>query len=158
MTPKNHRIFDLTPLRTATSRCDSTRRNFFRLGLGFLAMISGCKMSDRSEEARTEFSVGPLSAFPLGLSPLVAKRVAILRDDRGLAAMSLVCTHQSCLLNTEVNGFRCPCHGSFFTREGRVTSGPAERELPWYFVSINEADEVFVDRGKGVEPTWRLPC
>ena len=46
-------------------------------------------------------------------------------------AFSGECTHQSCKVGEpDDNGFSCPCHGSTFDRKGRVTQGPAGKDLP----------------------------
>ena len=50
-------------------------------------------------------------------------------------AISLTCTHQGCTVQFKEDGrFYCPCHGSIFERDGRVISGPAQRNLPRFQV------------------------
>ena len=45
-------------------------------------------------------------------------------------AFSLECPHLGCRVAPLATGdFACPCHGSRFDSEGRVTSGPARRPL-----------------------------
>ncbi|MCP3976393.1 MAG: universal stress protein [bacterium] len=54
-------------------------------------------------------------------------------DDAGeLHTMSARCTHLGCLVewNSTDKAFDCPCHGSRFSPEGDVLSGPATRPLP----------------------------
>lgn len=49
-----------------------------------------------------------------------------------------VCTHMGCVPNKEGAGFVCHCHGSQYDDSGRVTRGPAPKNLevpPYYFVS-----------------------
>lgn len=56
----------------------------------------------------------------------------IIRSGRKLIALSAVCTHRRCKLDTEPDRtFSCPCHGSTFDASGKVTEGPAKRDLPW---------------------------
>lgn len=44
--------------------------------------------------------------------------------------LDLTCTHLRCrVAPVEGGGFSCPCHGSRYDAEGRVTSGPAPRAL-----------------------------
>ena len=57
------------------------------------------------------------------------ERLALLRDDSGLYALSLVCTHLGCTVTVSSQELACPCHGSTFDRQGRVLKGPADRAL-----------------------------
>jgi cytochrome b6-f complex iron-sulfur subunit len=61
--------------------------------------------------------------------------VAIFRDEEGVYAISLVCTHLGCIVKNTPEGFECPCHGSRFAADGSVAKGPAPRALPWLQVS-----------------------
>jgi len=48
-----------------------------------------------------------------------------------LFALSSICTHRNCLLTAEPDhSFFCNCHGSTFDENGKVTEGPAKRNLP----------------------------
>jgi len=61
----------------------------------------------------------------------------------GKEAISLSCTHQGCTVQKQNDGqFHCPCHGAVFDAEGRVVSGPAQRDLPRFKVVDEKADEV----------------
>jgi thiosulfate dehydrogenase [quinone] large subunit len=46
-------------------------------------------------------------------------------------AFNATCPHQGCPVRFQgaSGGFRCPCHGSQFTSRGKVTHGPAARNL-----------------------------
>ena len=57
------------------------------------------------------------------------ERLALLRDDNGLYALSLICSHLGCTVVVTENGLSCPCHGSSFDRYGKVLKGPADRDL-----------------------------
>jgi ubiquinol-cytochrome c reductase iron-sulfur subunit len=49
------------------------------------------------------------------------------------AVMSANCTHLGCVpteVDTGLDGWVCPCHGSKFDITGRVTKGPAPTNLP----------------------------
>jgi cytochrome b6-f complex iron-sulfur subunit len=74
------------------------------------------------------------------------RAVALFRDDRGVHAISLVCTHLGCIVKPTAQGFDCPCHGSVFDRDGRVVRGPAPQPLSWFKVSADGA-AVVVDEG-----------
>jgi glycine/D-amino acid oxidase-like deaminating enzyme/nitrite reductase/ring-hydroxylating ferredoxin subunit len=59
--------------------------------------------------------------------------VAAYRDPSGAVTLrSAICTHMGCMVtwNRAERSWDCPCHGSRFTPEGEVISGPAESPLP----------------------------
>jgi glycine/D-amino acid oxidase-like deaminating enzyme/nitrite reductase/ring-hydroxylating ferredoxin subunit len=61
------------------------------------------------------------------------QNVAAYRSPDGVLTMvSATCTHMGCNVrwNDAERTWDCPCHGSRFTPEGRVISGPAEKPLP----------------------------
>ncbi len=61
------------------------------------------------------------------------QKVAAHRASDGVLTMiSATCTHMGCIVrwNNAERTWDCPCHGSRFTPEGRVISGPAEKQLP----------------------------
>ena len=56
------------------------------------------------------------------------EKIGVCRDNRGVAhAVSAVCTHQGCIVgwNASRQSWECPCHGSRFSAEGAMLSGPA---------------------------------
>jgi len=64
---------------------------------------------------------------------LNGQSVAVYRDERGkVTQKSATCTHMGCLVdwNEAERTWDCPCHGSRFTPQGDVISGPAEKPLP----------------------------
>jgi glycine/D-amino acid oxidase-like deaminating enzyme/nitrite reductase/ring-hydroxylating ferredoxin subunit len=59
-------------------------------------------------------------------------KVAVYRDDNGTVhECSAVCTHLGCIVhwNDGEQTWDCPCHGSRFSKEGRVLHGPAVKDL-----------------------------
>lgn len=59
-------------------------------------------------------------------------KVAVYRDEDGaLSVRSAVCPHMGCAVawNPAERTWDCPCHGSRFTTDGAVISGPAESPL-----------------------------
>ena len=60
------------------------------------------------------------------------RMLAVYRDHDGrIHSRSAVCTHMGCLVgwNDAERTWDCPCHGSRFTTDGDVISGPAEKPL-----------------------------
>lgn len=63
---------------------------------------------------------------------LDGRKIAAYRDANGeIHALSPVCTHAACIVNwnQEEKSWDCPCHGARYDIEGRVLTGPAERNL-----------------------------
>ena len=55
-----------------------------------------------------------------------------------------VCTHMGCVPNKEGPGWTCHCHGSQYDDSGRVTRGPAPKNLevpPYRFIA---ADKIII--------------
>ena len=48
------------------------------------------------------------------------------------AAVNTTCTHKGCDVDISGDKFVCPCHGSEFTLDGKVTTGPAKKDLKTY--------------------------
>ncbi len=75
-------------------------------------------------------------------------RVWVVRTRTGIYALNAVCTHLGCTprwLDTE-GQFKCPCHGSGFTREGVNFEGPAPRPLERLHITL-ENGLIVIDRG-----------
>ena len=104
-------------------------------------------------EVSTKFRVGSPVQFPAGtVAILTERRVRIVSSDKGIAAMSLVCTHLGCIVGESPTGFQCPCHGSKFDAKGKVVGGPAPRPLRWLQVSQAADGNLMVDTAKEVGP------
>jgi menaquinol-cytochrome c reductase iron-sulfur subunit len=67
--------------------------------------------------------------------------------DNEVVAYSPWCTHLGCAVHWESDKkqFLCPCHGSVFSADGNVLSGPAPRPLDRYEVKL-EADELWLGK------------
>ncbi|OGV70604.1 MAG: hypothetical protein A3K19_06495 [Lentisphaerae bacterium RIFOXYB12_FULL_65_16] len=121
--------------------------------LGSLVAMARLPVPRVLPEASTRFRAGSPLAFPAGTTTLLPERqVRIVSTDRGIAAMSLVCTHLGCIVGEAPNGFACPCHGSKFDAQGRVIGGPAPRPLRWLHVSQAADGALVVDTAREVSP------
>jgi Rieske Fe-S protein len=70
---------------------------------------------------------------------LITEAQTLVVNDGEIKALSSVCTHSNCDRNWSLsNGnFRCSCHGSIFSTDGEVITGPATRPLTQFDVSID---------------------
>ena len=116
-----------------------SRRDFLKLATAALLTASGLlglgglfRFLDFETEPprKTEFDLGPASAYPIGSHTLLADIPAVLfHHEYGFSALSLVCTHLDCTVEEEANGFDCPCHGSRYDENGKVLRGPTQESL-----------------------------
>lgn len=103
-------------------------------------------------EPDSKVRLGFPNEFPEGTSRILERHnVMVLRDEKGLHVMSLICTHLGCIVQKAETGFRCPCHGSMFSPAGNVESGPAPKALEWLDVSRAEDGALVVDLKKPVK-------
>ena len=78
------------------------------------------------------------------------KRVWIVREEDRVVAIQAICTHLGCTprwLPLEAK-FKCPCHGSGFTKEGVNFEGPAPRPLERLAVRLDEEGTLVIDQSK----------
>lgn len=100
------------------------------------------------------YKLGHAADFPMNTFTLSEKAsVFIYRDHIGVRAVSAKCTHLGCTLEKSDDGFRCPCHGSSFSSNGRVLSGPAPQSLAWFQVSLAPDGQLVVNKTKRVGST-----
>lgn len=150
-------------LETKQSRLDPEpipRREF--LGLSALAAAASTlffALLGMLRLPKTAVLSSPTKQFPVVLPDSLAageafvppgRAVALFKDEKGVHAVSTVCTHLGCVVKANPEGFECPCHGSKFQADGTVTKGPAPTALPWLKVSRN-GDKWVVDEATTVE-------
>jgi cytochrome b6-f complex iron-sulfur subunit len=58
--------------------------------------------------------------------------ILIRTSETQFSAVSLICTHKGCTVELSGDKFVCPCHGSEYTISGKVTEGPAKKDLKTY--------------------------
>jgi cytochrome b6-f complex iron-sulfur subunit len=142
---------------------DPSRREFVRhmmVGWGSLSLIAAVSAAGLMRfllpnvlyEPPTVFRVGFPEGFPEGVTPIPEKNVFVVRNGSAFHAISSICTHLRCQVGYVRNGFQCPCHGSKFDSEGKVTRGAAPRPLDWYEVTLAENGEIRVNTKRKVEP------
>jgi cytochrome b6-f complex iron-sulfur subunit len=110
-------------------------------------------------EPPTKFKAGTPEDYPEGMPTLISEeKVFIDRDEKGIFAMSAICTHLGCrvLWMESENGFHCPCHGAKFDRAGINGEGPAPSPLPRLEISVDRDGRMVVDKGNEVNREFRL--
>jgi Rieske Fe-S protein len=128
------------------------RRSFLLLSAAFAAGCAttpgGLSLSNDQREKR--INAGPASLY---LNDGVYTRYRdvgffIVRRGANLFAISAICTHRFCKLDAEKDkSFYCPCHGSTFDADGKLTQGPARRDLPVYETSTDAEGNLWVKVG-----------
>jgi cytochrome b6-f complex iron-sulfur subunit len=109
-------------------------------------------------EEETRFRIGkPGDIAPGTVLVLPEQKAYVVRTADGLFALSATCTHLGCLTQYERDQRRifCPCHGSRYDAEGRVTNGPAPKPLPRFALAI-ESGELILDTGQTVGDDFLL--
>jgi Rieske Fe-S protein len=76
----------------------------------------------------------------------------VIRRDGRLFALSSVCTHKGCKVRGQEDGtYLCKCHGSTFDHDGKVTKGPATKNLPRLAVATDTNMHLQVDLSQKFE-------
>lgn len=98
-------------------------------------------------EAGNRYRIGRPEDFQPGMiRTLDHRQVQILATSKGVAVVSLICTHLGCIVkDLDTGGYSCPCHGSIFGESGEVIGGPAPRGLKWLEVSLAPDGQLMVD-------------
>jgi len=123
---------------------DIRRREFLIL---VAAALPGPKTVAKTGSAERVVDAGPTSDYS---SDGVYARFRdqgffVIRRGKELIALSALCTHRNCKLSSEPDrSFYCKCHGSAFDPNGKVTEGPARRDLPILTTVTNEKGHLLV--------------
>ena len=68
-------------------------------------------------------------------------------NDNEYSALWMRCTHQGTELQASGDFLHCTAHGSEFSNKGKVTNGPADKDLRTFPVAVNK-NELFIDLRK----------
>ncbi len=136
---------------------DCSRRSLLRglgiVAVGALIVEAGCSQSGSSLSTATGAACGTEQCIDLTdpvNKDLTAAGGAMLLDTTSdtimvirmsateVVAVSAICTHAGCSMNfnTGTSLIDCPCHGSQFSTTGAVVSGPANRAVRSYSVTL----------------------
>ena len=134
------------------------RRDFFNqiagcalavAGLGAAVVTVEYSSPNVLFEPPTTFRAGSPDDYPVNsVTYIQDQQVYIVRTEKGLWAMTAVCTHLGCITQwkPESNQIACPCHGSKFERDGKVQAGPAPSALPHFTVRLTADGALEVDK------------
>jgi cytochrome b6-f complex iron-sulfur subunit len=118
----------------------------------FPAVQGGVLALDLARYPALKQTGGAVLGQPEGLSgPLLVTRPDVTSKP---VALSAICTHQQCTVQPVRSGtapgssLYCPCHGSAFDLNGKVTHDPANLDLLSYPVEWDGADGVTITVGQ----------
>jgi cytochrome b6-f complex iron-sulfur subunit len=143
------------PSSTTAKRSAVSRRDFLSLtwkgllGLsGLLGLAGLCRfLSFQTEPAPiTHYDLGLAENYPIGIQAKVPEAQAVvLHTPDGFMAYSLVCPHLGCVVDSNNEGFACPCHGSRFAKDGTLMRGPADRSLRTLKLEVTADGHLILD-------------
>lgn len=110
------------PTRISPAAAPEYAKDLAKVGIQFLDWL-------RPGEVGSEDEVLPGRGAVLRSG---ARLLAVYRDREGTVhRRSAVCTHAGCIVhwNSTLEGWECPCHGSRYSPEGEVVTGPAVEGL-----------------------------
>lgn len=134
----------------------------FWLGLGGLASVAALWTAAIARfltpnvinQPRQTFRAGKPNDYTNGSVEMrfrEAHGVCIVRQPHAgrsrIVALRAACTHLGCITvwNESEQRFRCPCHGSAFTKEGVNIEGPAPRPLERCAIRLTEDGQIEID-------------
>jgi Rieske Fe-S protein len=133
-----------------------------------LAVVSGAAAfgatacaSSTGPEAFGDVAAGNVEDLALGTVVAIKGAPACIgRDERGIYAMTLTCTHEGCDMGTDGSvgptTIVCDCHGSIFDANGKVVRGPARDVLQHFSVTADATGALTVHGGVMVDSAARL--
>jgi cytochrome b6-f complex iron-sulfur subunit len=140
-------------------------RRHFCAGLAGIAVVAGCGSGASAIDAAAggvcpttgALDVGAPSTFTLN-TPVYfsAGFVFVVRDANGLYALTARCPHQGFTTRVQGNDFVCPRHGSLFSFDGAVLTGPAAAPLVHFAMCMLDNGHVGVLTAQTVADSVRL--
>jgi len=138
-----------------------SRRGFFQLTAGWLAASFAAVVAAAGSvrflvpnalfEPSLRFKAGKPDDYPDGsVTFMEDERIFLVRHGNTFRCLSAICTHLGCTVNRADHGYHCPCHGSVFSDQGTVKSGPAPRALEWFQVTLSKDNRLLVDKNQPV--------
>jgi cytochrome b6-f complex iron-sulfur subunit len=110
----------------------------------FVQSFGGCSSSSTSAPANVDFTIDlnnpEYEALKNNGGYVVVNNVLIFKDIAGvIRAASSKCTHEGTTLeyDSTSNLIVCPKHGAEYSLDGKVTKGPAKKNIVVYKVEVN---------------------
>jgi len=125
--------------------------------LGISALLEGCQSAKNIQAIvsdnkiridKIEFESN--SFLVLNNDRLTASIYLLKINENEYRALLMLCTHKDCELRATGTFLTCPCHGSEFSNEGKVLSGPAMESLKGYKVA-DQNTHVIVDLNQPIQ-------
>jgi len=150
--------------KTISPMSTSRRRVLRLLGKGSVAAAFAAQIGAAARaffpnvlyEPPTRFKLKRPEQCPPGFTFDPVHRLFVVRDSDAFHVISAVCTHLGCTVQLRETEFDCPCHGSRFSLNGSVISGPAPRGLSWFDTGISADGFLEVDSAADVAPGFRF--
>jgi cytochrome b6-f complex iron-sulfur subunit len=125
------------------------------------ACLAGCAGGPSPEwTGPTSFDLGARTDLNEGVDSRWATTGGffLVREGQKLYAVSSICSHKACPLTPRPAEYACPCHGSRFTRQGVVLTGPATTPLVHFGISRGPTGAILIDRTKQFsQGQWDAP-
>jgi Rieske Fe-S protein len=152
------RIF--TVKKPETCAVPLPRRRFLALVGGAAASTACVAETSPGQQTARDVPAGKAADLAKGSLEVIGDAACVGRDDGGVYALSLICTHAGCDMSqagsVSGQGISCSCHGSSFDAQGNVLRGPASGALPHFLVSADASGNLTVHVGQVVSATVRL--
>lgn len=127
-----------TALAGILSSCKTTRYITGKLGTdGLFVSADEFKVTQKGNEGYRSFIIIRNDALQY---PVCVYRFS----DAEYSALWMRCSHQGSELQASGDFLQCPAHGSEFSNKGKVTNGPADKDLRTFPVTVNK-NELFID-------------
>lgn len=108
---------------------------FALTSLDVLKLIAASKDSDyvsSSVQKIINLADYPSLSSTGGYEMITEKVIVIRKSKSKFLSLNISCTHKKCDVEYDGSSFECPCHGSTFDNSGKVTGGPASKNLKSY--------------------------
>jgi nitrite reductase/ring-hydroxylating ferredoxin subunit len=114
-------------------------------GLSIASLLTSCVSLPRvKSDVKNNTAEIPLSSFVENKMVIIVPKhyyydiLVIKKSDTEYTALEMKCTHQDNMLVPSSKGLNCTLHGSSFDFNGKVTEGPAIRNLRTFPVEISD--------------------